>query len=138
MKQPLHSLTIALAEGRQLEELAQMLEKEGATALRCPLVSIVDAPDPAPIIAWLRQLVAGRFDYVILMTGEGLRRLVGFAAREQLDRAAIEALGRTRAVTRGPKPLRALKEIGLVPALVAEPPTTDGVIATLRAEPLHG
>jgi uroporphyrinogen-III synthase len=138
MRQPLHGLTIALAEGRQLEELAQMLEKEGATAMRCPLVSIVDAPDAAPIIAWLRQLVVGRFDYVILMTGEGLRRLLGFAAREQLDRAAIEALGRTRTVTRGPKPLRALREIGLAPALVAEPPTTDGVIATLRAEPLPG
>ncbi len=104
----MHGLTIALTEGRQLEELAQMLEREGATAVRCPLVSIVDAPDPGPIIAWLQRLVAGRFDYVILMTGEGLRRLLGFAKREQLDRAAIEALGRTRTVIRGPKPLRAL------------------------------
>ena len=36
MSKPLEGRTIALAEGRQLEELAQMLEKEGATALRCP------------------------------------------------------------------------------------------------------
>ena len=28
---PLEGRTVALAEGRQLEELAQMLEKEGAT-----------------------------------------------------------------------------------------------------------
>ena len=32
--------TIALAEGRQLEELVQMLEKEGAIPLRCPLLAI--------------------------------------------------------------------------------------------------
>ena len=50
--------TIALAEGRQLEELVQLLEKEGAAALRCPMVSILDAPDAGPVIAWLRELAA--------------------------------------------------------------------------------
>ena len=40
-----------------------MLESEGATALRCPMVSILDASDEAPVIAWLRELVAGRFDF---------------------------------------------------------------------------
>ena len=48
MTLPLQGRTVALAEGRQLEELADMLESEGATVLRCPLVSILDAPDPAP------------------------------------------------------------------------------------------
>src|SRR5262249_14826357 len=75
MTQPLHGRTIALAEGRQLEELAQMLEKEGATTVRCPLISILDAPDEAPVLAWLRDLMADRFAVVVLMTGEGLRRL---------------------------------------------------------------
>ncbi len=138
MALPLAGRTIALAEGRQLEELAQMLEKEGATTLRCPMVSILDAPDAGPVIAWLRELIADRFGYVVLMTGEALRRLLGFAEREGLRQAVIAALGRTRTVTRGPKPVRALKEVGLAPALVAEAPTTDGVIATLRHEALGG
>src|SRR5439155_18717547 len=64
MSGPLTGRTIALAEGRQLEELAEVLEKEGATRLRCPMVSILDAPDPAPVLAWLRELIAGRFGYV--------------------------------------------------------------------------
>ena len=42
--------------------------------LRCPLVGLLDAPDPAPVMEWLRELIAGRFDYVVLMTGEALRR----------------------------------------------------------------
>src|SRR5438105_2053581 len=138
MTLPLQGRTVALAEGRQLEELAQMLEKEGATALRCPMVSILDAPDAAPVVAWLRELIAGRFDLVILFTGEGLRRLLGFAEREGLRDAVIAALGRTRTLTRGPKPVRALKEVGLAPTLVAEAPTTEGVLATLRQEPLQG
>ena len=135
---PLEGKTVALAEGRQLEELAEMLEKEGARALRCPMVSILDAPDATPVIAWLRELIADRFGYVILMTGEALRRLLGFAEHEGIRDQVIAALRITRTVTRGPKPVRALKEIGLAPFKIAEAPTTDGVIASLRQEPLRG
>jgi uroporphyrinogen-III synthase len=129
---------IALAEGRQLEEMAQMLEKEGATALRYPMISILDTPDAGPVIRWLRDLIAGKFDCVVLMTGEALRRLLGFAEREGIRSDVVAAFSRTRSITRGPKPVRALKEIGLNPTLVAESPTTDGVIATFKNLPIKG
>jgi uroporphyrinogen-III synthase len=138
MTAPLTGCTVALAEGRQLEELAQMLEKEGATILRCPMVSILDAADAGPVLAWLRELIAGRFGHVILLTGEGLRRLLGFAEREGLRQQVIAALGKTRTLTRGPKPVQALKEVGLSPSKVAATPTTEGVITALRDEPLSG
>jgi uroporphyrinogen-III synthase len=138
MSLPLEGRTVALAEARQLEELVQMLEAEGATALRCPMLTILDAPDGAPVVSWLRELAADRFSHVVLMTGEALRRLLGFADREGLRAAVIQALGRTCTVTRGPKPVRALKEVGLTPTRVAQVPTTEGVIATLRDEPLRG
>jgi uroporphyrinogen-III synthase len=115
-----------------------MLEKEGATTWRCPMVSILDAPDPAPVVAWLRELAASCFGYVVLLTGEGLRRLLGFAESAGIRDAVVAALARTRTVTRGPKPVRALKEVGLAPSLVAAQPTTEGVIAALRNEPLRG
>jgi uroporphyrinogen-III synthase len=138
MTLPLANRTIALAEGRQLEELAQMLEKEGARALRCPLLSILDAPDPAPVLTWLDELTAGTFHWVILLTGEGVRRLIALAERHGRRDAVVAALGRAATITRGPKPGKALKEIGLTPTLVAQAPTTDGVIATLRALDLPG
>jgi uroporphyrinogen-III synthase len=136
MALPLTGKTIALAEGRQLEELAGLLEKEGAAVLRCPMLSILDVPDAKPVNAWLRDLVAGKFEYVILLTGEGLRRLIAFAERAKLKEAVIEALGKVKIVTRGPKPGQALKEIGLKPTLVAAAPTTDGVITTLKRQDL--
>jgi uroporphyrinogen-III synthase len=138
MARTLAQATVALAEGRQLEELAQMLEKEGARTLRCPMVSILDAPDPAPVIAWLQRLIAGRFDYVVLLTGEGLRRLAAVAQRVGLHNEMVRALSQAWTVTRGPKPVRALKELGLGPTKIAESPTTEGVIVALRAEPLQG
>lgn len=138
MSHPLNGRLIALAETRQLEELARLLESEGAATLRCPMVRILDAPDPVPVLAWLRDLCADRFRYVVLMTGEALRRLLHFAEGENLRDACIAALARTVLITRGPKPGQVLKEIGLTPTRVAQAPTTEGVIATLRSEPLQG
>ncbi|HLN27178.1 MAG TPA: uroporphyrinogen-III synthase [Gemmataceae bacterium] len=138
MTGPLAGRTVALAEGRQLEELAEMLEREGATVLRCPMVSILDTPDEPAVVAWLRELIADRFDYVVLMTGEALRRLLSFAQRAGVHDGAVAALARTHTLTRGPKPVRALKEVGLTPSTVAGTPTTAGVIATLRQEHLAG
>src|SRR5947209_6878862 len=102
MTRSLEGRTIALAEGRQLEELAQMLEAEGAISLRCPMVSILDNPEEKPVTAWLRDLIAGQFNALVLMTGEALRRLLGFADRAGLREPFISALAKTRIVTRGP------------------------------------
>lgn len=136
MSLPLEGITIAVAEGRQLEELATMLAKEGAAVHRCPMISILDAPEEAPILAWIDDLIAGTFSHVVLMTGEGLRRLLGFAECNGRRDAFVEALAKTRTLTRGPKPARALKEIQLTPTLIASAPTTDGVLATLESETL--
>ena len=55
----------------------------------------------------------GTCNDLVLMTGEGLRRLLGFARRLDLEPAFRVALAETRKITRGPKPVRALREIGL-------------------------
>jgi uroporphyrinogen-III synthase len=138
MTRSLAGCRVALAEGRQLEDLAALLAAEGAVPLRYPLLAILDAPDADPVLAWLRDLAADRFAYVILLTGEGVRHLLGFADRDGRRADVIAALGRTRTVLRGPKPVQALKEVGLAPYRVAASPTTEGVIAALRQEPLSG
>ena len=130
--------TIAVPETRELDVLAQLFEQRGARVIRCPLVAILDAHDPKPIEAWLRRFVAGTCDDLILFTGEGLRRLLRFVERIELQNAFIGALGRVRKITRGPKPVRALREIGLAADLQAAEPTTEGIIAALTAFDLTG
>jgi uroporphyrinogen-III synthase len=132
---PLAGRRIALPETRELDRLARMFEERGAETLRCPLVAIRDAPDPAPVRDWLLRLP---FDDLVLFTGEGLRRLHGFAQRCDLEPAFLDGLRAARKITRGPKPERALRELGLKSDLRAEAPTTDGLIATLSALNLRG
>ena len=125
---PLSGRRIALPETRELDRLAQMLEEQGAETLRCPMVAILDVPDPGPVRDWLNRLP---FDDLVLFAGEGLRRLYGFAQRLHTDVAFLGALRSARKITRGPKPERALRELGLKSDLRAQEPTTDGLIATL-------
>jgi uroporphyrinogen-III synthase len=137
-KLPLDGRRIAVLEHRELDRLGGMLEAQGALTLRCPLVRIADAPDPAPVLAWLRRFIDAPPDDLVLMTGEGLRRLISFAERGGLEAAFRGALGQVRTITRGPKPARALREIGLTPGLRAERPTSEGVAAALAQGELSG
>lgn len=130
--------SIALPESRQLDVLAGMLEKRGARVIRCPLVSILDTPDRASVHDWLQRCLERPFDDLIILTGEGLRRLNGFAEDLGKTEGFVSVLSRMRKITRGPKPGQALKELGLKPDLVAVSPTTDGVMATLDDQDMSG
>jgi uroporphyrinogen-III synthase len=134
--QTLAGRTIAVPETRELDVFAALLERRGAQVLRCPLVAIRDAPDPAPVLNFIRRFAEGACDDLILLTGEGLRRLLGCIEQHApaLQPAFLAQLAKVRKITRGPKPARALRELGLKPDIAAEVPTTAGVIAAL--EPL--
>ena len=138
--QPLAGRTVAVPETRELEVFAAMLERRGASVLRCPLVAIRDTPDPAPVLTFARGFAGGACDDLILTTGEGLRRILACIERHEPELRAgfLEALARVRKITRGPKPARALRELGLKPDLAAGQPTTAGVIASLAGENLKG
>lgn len=125
--------TIALPESRQLDVLAGLFERRGAWVRRCPLVSIHDAPDQAPIRAWMDAfLTDDAMDDVIVLTGEGISRLVAAAERFGLSEAFLARLNTVRLIVRGPKPGRALKTWGIHPQIQAVTPTTQGIIETLK------
>ena len=102
------------------------------------MIAIRDAPDSTPVEASLRRFQDGACDDLVLLTGEGLRRLLGLARRLSMEPAFLKALGASRKITRGPKPVRALREIGLAADVPADEPTTEGVIAALARYDLSG
>jgi uroporphyrinogen-III synthase len=138
--QPLAGRTVAVPETREIEIFAAMLERRGAQVIRCPMVAILDAPDPAPVLRWSRELARGSYDDLILLTGEGLRRILSCIDRHEpaLKERFLASLAGVRKITRGPKPARALRELGLKPDIAAERPTTEGVIASLQAHAIKG
>ena len=138
MADRLNGYRILILETREEAQFSKLLAEQGADVVQCPMFTIHDAPDPAPVEAWIRRAIEKPFDDLVLMTGEGLRRILKLALARGLDGALVAALAKSRKFTRGPKPGKALREIGLEPQQTTEKPTTEGVIEMLGKLDLKG
>lgn len=134
----LEGYRILILETREEAQFSRLLQEQGASVLQCPMFTIRDAPDPAPVEAWIRLFIARPFDDLVLMTGEGLRRIMKVARRIGADQDLIAAIGKAKRYARGPKPVRALREIGLEADVQTETPTSEGVAAMLAQQNLKG
>ena len=138
MADRLNGYRILILETREEAQFSKLLAEQGADVLQCPMFTIHDAPDPAPVEAWIRRAIDRPFDDLVLMTGEGLRRIMKLARTHGLDQALVAALAKSRKFTRGPKPGKALREISLEAQQTTEKPTTEGVIEMLGKLDLKG
>jgi len=138
MADRLNGYRILILETREEAQFSRLLTEQGADVLQCPMFSIEDAPDPAPLEAWIGRAIDEPFDDLVLMTGEGLRRLMKVVRRIGMEKDFIAALGRSRKFARGPKPGRALREIGLEPQQTTERPTSEGIAEMLSRIDLKG
>jgi uroporphyrinogen-III synthase len=138
MADRLNGYRILILETREEAQFSRLLTEQGADVLHCPMFTIHDAPDSAPIEAWIRRFIEQPCDDLVLMTGEGLRRLMKVARRIDRECDFVAAAGKARKFARGPKPGRALREIGLEPQMTTEKPTSEGVIEMLSRVDLRG
>ena len=138
MADRLNGYRILILETREEAQFSRLLAEQGADVLQCPMFTIHDVSDPAPIEAWIRRCVDAPFDDLVLMTGEGLRRLMKVVRRIGLEPQFVAALGQSRKFARGPKPGRALREIGLEPQVTTEKPTSEGIAEMLSRFDLRG
>ncbi len=134
----LNGYRILILETREEAQFSRLLQEQGADVLQCPMFTIHDAPDPAPIEAWIRGFIRLPYDDLVLMTGEGLRRLMKVARRIGAEQEFIAAVGKSRKFARGPKPVKALREIGLDAQIVTETPTSEGLAEMLAREDIKG
>ncbi|MEW6147652.1 MAG: uroporphyrinogen-III synthase [Bradyrhizobium sp.] len=138
MADRLNGYRILILETREEAQFSKLLVEQGAEVVQCPMFTIHDAADPAPVEAWIHRAIDRPFDDLVLMTGEGLRRIMKLARARGLDSALVSALAKTRKFTRGPKPGKALREIGLEAQQTTEKPTTEGVINMFAKLDLNG
>jgi uroporphyrinogen-III synthase len=138
MANKLDGYRILILETREEAQFSRLLAEQGADVLQCPMFTIHDAPDAAPIEAWIKRFVEKPCDDLVLMTGEGLRRLMKVARRIDVEQDFIVAVGKARKFARGPKPGRALREIGLEPQVTTEKPTSEGIAEMLAPIDLRG
>ena len=100
--------------------MAHMIAKRGGLPFVSPSMREVAIDRNEAAIDFANRLITGGIDVVIFMTGVGTRILVGQVER-YVDRARfLAAVSDIKSVVRGPKPLAALKELGITPTITKQ------------------
>lgn len=122
-------------ESRRAKEIEALIATFGGRPIVAPAVREVPTPSEDAQLEFAHALIRGDVDAVVFLTGVGVRALVGVVDRAGLRDAFLEGLGRAKVITRGPKPVAALRELG-VPVWVnaAEPNTWREVLAAVDGE----
>lgn len=117
-------LRVLSLESRRATEIAELIRKNGGDPFVAPSMRELPVTETDPIFQFAERLFAGGFDMVVLLTGVGTRQLNRVLAPRYGDTAFADALRKLTVVARGPKPVAALREMGLAPAIVAPEPNT--------------
>jgi uroporphyrinogen-III synthase len=133
-------LTIAAFESRMAPEMARLIERYGGRALVAPALREIPLEDNSAALRFGARLLTERIDILILLTGVGTKVLFDILQTRHPLGDLIAALKNTALVVRGPKPMAALKGLGLTPTLtVPEPNTWYDLLATLdEYRPVRG
>ncbi len=124
MPHALNGLRVVSFESRRSAELAQLIRNYGGEPIEAPSMREVPLTDQREALTFGETLLAGDWDVLMLLTGVGTRMLLAALATHWPKDEVVQALGRLTLVCRGPKPIAALKEVGLVPTLAVPEPNT--------------
>jgi uroporphyrinogen-III synthase len=119
-------------ESRRAREMGELITKNGGRPMVVASTREVPAGSNQGALDFAAALLEARFDAVIFLTGVGTRILAreveSICPRDQF----VSALSRIAIVARGPKPVAALRELGVpITVTVPEPNTWREILRTL-------
>jgi len=117
-------LRVLALESRRAAEIAKLIGTYGGQPTVAPSMREVPLESNKEALAFAAALLAGEFDVVIFLTGVGTRALLGVVETVHKRSEYVAALQRVKVVARGPKPVAALREIGITPTITAPEPNT--------------
>jgi uroporphyrinogen-III synthase len=125
-------LRVLSLESRRASEMAKLIATYGGVPIVAPSMREVPLESNAEGLAFARTLAAGGFDMAIFLTGVGTRALARVVSTVYPLEQFRDFLAKIPIVARGPKPVAALKELGVpVAVAVPEPNTWRELLAAL-------
>jgi uroporphyrinogen decarboxylase len=127
-----NGLRVAAFESRRASDMERLIERFGGVPHVSPSMREVALDRNQAAVDFANRLITGGVDVIVFLTGVGTRILVQQVER-YVDRARfLAAISDVKSVVRGPKPLAALRELGITPTLtVPEPNTWRELLSTL-------
>lgn len=130
---PLQNVSVVSFESRRAHEMESFLCEAGAKVSLAPILREVPLMISDEVLYFGRQLLEGKIDIVILFTGIGTKILIEQLSQSFPLEAIKQAFRKASLVSRGPKPILALKDFGIEGAfMVPEPCTSNEIIEFLE------
>jgi uroporphyrinogen decarboxylase len=131
----LSGLRVVAFESRMAAEVATLITRRGGEAIIAPAMREVPLEDNQAALDFAERLLNGTFDVVVFLTGVGTRALFAVIETRHPRPLIVDRLKQVATVARGPKPVQALRELGVEPNIVVpEPNTWRELLATLTSQ----
>jgi uroporphyrinogen-III synthase len=136
---PLKGKTVALTRPvGQAEEAGKLIEAKGGLPYYIPAIEIKPLSNPKPVKRFITELQAGKVDYVILMSTNGVKYL--FAVAESLNQAdeLRRGIAKSFVIGVGPRTAQELEAFGVKVDLVPEKYSSEGLLEVLKPKNVTG
>ena len=135
-----NGMTIAAFESRMATEITRLIERYGGRPLVVPVLREIPLEENAAVREGGGNRRGGRGDRRSLLTGVGTTALLDLLKTRHSWSAIVDALRIVAIIARGPKPVAALKALGLKATLTVPEPNTwvDLISALDQHRPVKG
>lgn len=125
-------VAVVAFESRMASEMTRLIERFGGRPQVIPALRELPIQDNPTALRFGVRFIEGQVDILILMTGIGTTELFEILRSRHPMSSIMMGVKHTALVARGPKPVAALKALGISPTLVVpEPNTWVDVVSTL-------
>lgn len=135
-----NKLCVAAFESRLAEQMSSLIARHGGEPFSAPALREVAIEENAAALEFAQRLFNGEVDAIIFLTGVGTRALTRVIETRYPREQWTQALRAVTTIARGPKPVAALRELGLTPTFtIPEPNTWREILAAVDSDvPLNG
>lgn len=117
-------MSVVAFESRRSTEMAELIRRQGGQPFVAPAMREAPLESNQSAFDFAERLQAGGYDMVVLLTGVGTRQLKRVIETRYGEGWLADAFRKVTIVARGPKPVAALREMGLAPNVLAPEPNT--------------
>jgi uroporphyrinogen-III synthase len=122
-------------ESRRATEVAKLIRTYGGEPFVVPAMREVPLESNRQALEFAAELLQGKYDLVIFLTGVGVRALLDIVQTKHNREDFLTALRKVKIGARGPKPVAALRDVNVsVTTIAPEPNTWREMMQALEAE----
>lgn len=115
---------MAALESRRRDDFSRLIERFGGQPFVSPSMREVPIDRNKEVIDFAYRIMTGEIGVVIFLTGVGFRHLMATVEKHVDKQRLLDCMSDIITIARGPKPVAAMREVGLRPTFRAPEPNT--------------